>query len=75
GLTGYGLMPREENPSGGGYKDWFVQTVGRPGYTLEIGQYIDGGPLPLSVFAEEWERNRLVGLAAAEEAIALEKAK
>jgi len=70
-LTGYALMPIEENPSGGGYKDWFVQTGGRPGFTFEIGQYIDGGPLPLSVFAEEWERNRDVGLVLAAEAVRL----
>ncbi|HWI50560.1 MAG TPA: M14 family metallocarboxypeptidase [Symbiobacteriaceae bacterium] len=70
-LTGYDLMPVEENPSGGGYKDWFVQTVGRPGFTIEIGQYIDGGPLPLSAFAEEWERNRDVGLVLAAEAVRL----
>lgn len=71
GLTGYDLMPPEQNPSGGGYKDWFVQTLGRPGVTLEIGQYTDGGPLPLEAFAEEWERNRDVGLAMAGEAIRL----
>ncbi|MDF2629514.1 MAG: carboxypeptidase [Symbiobacteriaceae bacterium] len=73
GLTGYDLLPPEENPSGGGYKDWFVQTVGRPGFTLEIGRYTDGGPLPLSAFAEEWQRNRAVGLALAEEAVRLDQ--
>ncbi|HYF75631.1 MAG TPA: M14 family zinc carboxypeptidase [Symbiobacteriaceae bacterium] len=71
GLTGYALMPPEANPSGGGYKDWFVQTVGRPGFTQEIGVYTDGGPLPAEAFAEEWERNRGVGLAMAQEAIRL----
>jgi g-D-glutamyl-meso-diaminopimelate peptidase len=71
GLTGYALMPPEANPSGGGYKDWFVQTVGRPGFTLEIGVYTDGGPLPAEAFAEEWARNRNVGLAMAREAVRL----
>jgi len=69
--TGYSLMPVEENPSGGGYKDWFVQALGRPGFTLEIGVYTDGGPLPLSAFAEEWQRNNTVGLLLAQEAIRL----
>jgi g-D-glutamyl-meso-diaminopimelate peptidase len=71
GLTGYALMPPEANPSGGGYKDWFVQTEGRPGFTLEIGVYTDGGPLPVAAFPEEWERNRNVGLAMAREAVRL----
>lgn len=70
-LTGYALVPPEANPSGGGYKDWFVQTKGRPGFTLEIGQYTDSGPLPTEALAEEWQRNREVGLAMAEVAVRL----
>jgi g-D-glutamyl-meso-diaminopimelate peptidase len=60
-LTGYALVPPEADPSGGGYKDWFVQAYGRPGYTLEIAPYAGGGPPPASALEEEWERNREVG--------------
>ncbi|HYG58741.1 MAG TPA: M14 family zinc carboxypeptidase, partial [Symbiobacteriaceae bacterium] len=66
-LTGYVLVQPEANPSGGGYKDWFVQTFGRPGFTPEIAAYGDGSPPGPAQFAEEWERNRLVGLFVAQE--------
>jgi g-D-glutamyl-meso-diaminopimelate peptidase len=66
-LTGYSLVAPEENPSGGGYKDWFVQEFGRPGYTIEIGEYGDGRPLSVPAFAPEWDRNQAVGLVAAQE--------
>jgi g-D-glutamyl-meso-diaminopimelate peptidase len=69
-LTGYSLVPPEENPSGGGYKDWFVQAYGRPGFTLEIGPYGEGAPLTPAAFPAEWERNRLVGVLLAQEAAA-----
>ncbi|ASA20625.1 M14 family metallopeptidase [Paenibacillus donghaensis] len=34
--------------SDAGYKDWFIQTFGRPGFTVELG--IGKNPLPLSDF-------------------------
>jgi g-D-glutamyl-meso-diaminopimelate peptidase len=70
-VTGYALVPPQENPSGGGYKDWFVQTFGRPGFTPEIGEFGDGQPLTPAAFAEEWERNHRVGPVLAREAYAL----
>lgn len=65
GLTGYGLVPPEENPSGGGYKDWFEVEYGRPGFTVEVGGYGDGAPLTLAALPGELERNRGVPLWAA----------
>ena len=38
-----------------GYKDWFVLTYGRPGYTVEAGR--GENPLPLSQFDELYARN------------------
>lgn len=46
--SGYSV---EETPSlsgYAGYKDWFIQTYDRPGYTIEVGQ--GTSPLPLSQF-------------------------
>lgn len=43
--------PYEETPSYSGYagyKDWFIQTYNRPGYTIEAGR--GESPLPLSQF-------------------------
>lgn len=53
--SGYAL---EETPyaSGfAGYKDWFIQTYVRPGYTIECGQGVS--PLPMSQFAEIFADN------------------
>ena len=38
-----------------GYKDWFIQTYDRPGYTIEVGQGVS--PLPLSQFDEVYADN------------------
>lgn len=64
-MTGYSLVKPEKNPSGGGYKDWFIETYQRPGYTIEIGDYSGEGPLALAQFDKVWSENRLVGLYAA----------
>ena len=51
-VSGYAL---EETPyaSGfAGYKDWFIERFGRPGYTVEAG--LGENPLPLSSFEEIW---------------------
>jgi len=61
-LTGYSLVKPEKNPSGGGYKDWFVQTFGRPGFTIEIADYAGERSVPLNKFGGIWSENRLVGL-------------
>lgn len=54
-LSGY---TAEETPylSGfAGYKDWFIQDYGRPGYTIEVGSGVN--PLPLSDFPEIYRDN------------------
>ncbi|MDT3426018.1 g-D-glutamyl-meso-diaminopimelate peptidase [Paenibacillus forsythiae] len=61
-LTGYSLVRPEKNPSGGGYKDWFIQEFGRPGFTVEIGNYAGEANLPLSAFGQIWAENRQVPL-------------
>ena len=54
-VSGYSV---EETPyaSGfAGYKDWFIETYNRPGYTIEIG--IGMSPLPLSQFPKIYNDN------------------
>lgn len=38
-----------------GYKDWFIQTYNRPGYTIEVG--LGENPLPISQFDSIYEKN------------------
>lgn len=38
----------------GGYKDWFIQTFKKPGFTIEIG--VGKNPLPLEDFPEIYKR-------------------
>ncbi|MBU8907194.1 M14 family metallopeptidase [Desertibacillus haloalkaliphilus] len=47
--------------SDGGYKDWFIQETGRPGFTIEVGNGTN--PLPLSAFSEIWSNNAKLALA------------
>lgn len=54
-VSGYAV---EETPyaSGfAGYKDWFIETYNRPGYTIEIG--VGMSPLPLSQFPKIYNDN------------------
>lgn len=48
----------EETPMASGYagyKDWFIQSYNRPGYTIEVGKGVN--PLPISQFDEIYEDN------------------
>jgi g-D-glutamyl-meso-diaminopimelate peptidase len=60
----------KKNPSGGGHTDWFIQTFGRPGFTIEIGRSSGETNLPLSAYPGVWRENRAVGLYLAKEAYA-----
>lgn len=54
-VSGYSV---EETPyaSGfAGYKDWFIETYNRPGYTIEVG--LGQSPLPISQFPEIYRAN------------------
>jgi hypothetical protein len=66
-LTGYRLVAPTSNPSGGGYKDWFIQQFSRPALTLELVYANQQDSSPLHVFDEEWKNNKEVGLYVAEE--------
>ena len=47
-VSGYRLEDTPYNSSFAGYKDWFIQTYRRPGFTIEVGT--GENPLPLDQF-------------------------
>lgn len=55
-LTGYSLEATPAASANAGYKDWFIQTWCRPGYTMEAGK--GKNPLPLSDFEAIYAANR-----------------
>jgi len=67
-LTGYKLAKPPKNASGGGFTDWFIATCHKPALTIEMSYLVGDRHPPLSVFNEEWKRNKLVGLKLADEA-------
>ena len=54
-ISGYSLEETPYNSSFAGYKDWFIQTFNRPGYTIEVG--LGKNPLPLSQFDNIYHDN------------------
>ena len=44
--SGYPLREVPASATGGGHRDWFLETTGRPGFTAELG--LGENPLPLS---------------------------
>ncbi|GGO00456.1 M14 family zinc carboxypeptidase [Saccharibacillus kuerlensis] len=75
-FTGYRqVSPAFNSNGGGGYTDWFIQRLGRPAFTPEIGIKRGETHLPVSAFPEEWRRNKKIGLWIAEEGYALWAAK
>lgn len=53
--SGYPLELTPEYSSYAGYKDWFIETFNRPGYTIEAGEGVS--PLPLSQFGKIYRDN------------------
>lgn len=53
--SGYLLTEVPYNSSFAGFKDWFIQTYYRPGYTIEAG--IGENPLSISQFDEIYRDN------------------
>ena len=54
-VSGYRLADTPYESAFAGYKDWFIQTFRRPGYTVEVGT--GENPLPLSQFPEIYRDN------------------
>ncbi len=54
-VSGYSLEETPYASSFAGYKDWFILTYNRPGYTIEAGSGIN--PLPISQFPKIYQDN------------------
>ncbi len=54
-VSGYAVEETPCSSGFAGYKDWFIETYNRPGYTIEIG--IGMSPLPLSQFPGIYKDN------------------
>lgn len=54
-LSGYLLEDTPYASGFAGYKDWFILTFDRPGYTIEAG--LGQNPLPITQFDEVYRRN------------------
>ena len=63
--SGYGME------DGKGFKDWFVITTKRPGFTIELSPYVGETHVPLSNFSKIWSQNKYIPLYLAEESYKL----
>ena len=54
-VSGYALEDTPYQSAYAGYKDWFIQTFRRPGFTIEAGS--GENPLPISQFDEIYRDN------------------
>ena len=54
-LSGYTLADPAAESSNAGYKDWFIQALDRPGFTIEAGRGTN--PLPISDFDTLYQEN------------------
>ncbi|KWW16518.1 hypothetical protein AS888_24115 [Peribacillus simplex] len=67
-LTGYELTFPEKEAVGSGFTDWFITKFNRPGMTIELSYLVEETNPPVTVFPEEWERNRSIGIMLVKEA-------
>lgn len=71
--TGYRLLDKQEqHNSFGGYKDWTVNELKKPGYTIELCPYTGPFPYLEKDFDNVWEKAASSGLLLASEASRLE---
>jgi g-D-glutamyl-meso-diaminopimelate peptidase len=52
--SGYKLEEVPDESSHAGYRDWFIRTFNRPGFTIECG--LGESPLPLSQFDDMYKK-------------------
>jgi len=58
--SGYTVADVPPEAAYAGYKDWFIQDFGRPGYTIELGRGVN--PLPISQFNTIYAQNEEIML-------------
>ena len=54
-LSGYKLTDPAQESSNAGYKDWFIEALDRPGFTIEAGRGTN--PLPITDFEKLYREN------------------
>lgn len=54
--SGYAVAKPEGLASHGGFKDWFIEEYGKPGFTIELGK--GENPLPVEGFEEMYAKAR-----------------
>lgn len=54
-VSGYRVETNPAEASYAGYKDWFIQEYGRPGFTIEVGLGVN--PIPVSQFDTIYREN------------------
>ena len=57
-VSGYEIAMTPVASGYAGYKDWFIQTYNRPGYTIEAGR--GENPLPVTQFPKIYEDNKRI---------------
>jgi g-D-glutamyl-meso-diaminopimelate peptidase len=62
-ISGYALLENPAEATGGGYKDWFIQEYGRPGFTIEAGKGVN--PIPADQFDRIYRQNEAIMVVAA----------
>lgn len=67
--SGYPLETTPPDSSYAGYKDWFIKSYNRPGYTIETGLGVN--PLPITQFDKIYEENKYLIIYAIREAAEL----
>lgn len=55
-ISGYAVEPGTGEAAYAGYKDWFIQDFGRPGYTIETGT--GANPVPISQLPTIYRQNQ-----------------
>jgi g-D-glutamyl-meso-diaminopimelate peptidase len=61
-ITGYELAIPEKNANGSGFTDWFITEFQRPAMTIELSFLVKETNPPITVFDEEYKRNRSIGM-------------
>jgi len=59
-INGYAVETGPPEAAYAGYKDWFIQDFGRPGFTIEVGR--GQNPLPISQLPDIYAKNEGVML-------------
>lgn len=67
--SGYPLETTPPDSSYAGYKDWFIKSYNRPGFTIETGLGVN--PLPITQFDKIYEENKYLIIYAIREAAEL----